>query len=541
MGLNLSVPTRSLRVLCRVELDPAKVADWLAELPPLDLGGTSNKLFSTLTTYNRIDIDGALRLKVLELYREPVHHICLELQKQYIGLPLPLSDKHKNIAERSRQFQIEMAFGYKQLVLEHLNTKAEHASATPAATPIQRALRYLTDILAISYVSYAPPPAGIWQEIHALYRHAETLRLAEAEVDDALNIARLKSSVSHAYKQALLLDLSDPNHLSARMIAKVSHYLDRWAGLAQLTVPSERFDSACQFLIDPGIDRAGVINTGEAITDGADYRLLNTIELARTIHAQLTVLQSGQEPALDGLERDFFADGGQELLLRLINVWGVNPQRIFRRTVKSDADIQLAIGIDAINYWLNGGCVLRNSSSFIGPEPERTAVGVARKKQTSTGGSDHEYSTWNLQDESAGGMALVKKGVIHTRVRVGDIVATRMPNQDDTWTIAVIRWARSASPSVVEIGTQRLSPSAQSIMIKTIAENGKESDFLPALLLPAVDTPNQPQTLVAPRGTFKPQRVLYVDDGSRLYPIIATTPVEVTNGFERFQYRLARL
>ncbi len=540
MDLKLAVPALSTRVLTEVELRPAKVAKWLEDLPLLNLVETSRKLFSTLMVYNRIEIEPQQRLALLELYRPVVRDVCAELQRQFVGLPLPLSDKHKSIAEQARQFQVEMAFGYKRLVLQPPALAA--ASARPGhaelALPIQRAVRYLTGVHALSYQAYSPCPSGTWEEIHSLYRHAETLGVATLEVADALNRSLPLSSVAHAYKQALLLDLANPYHLPARQIERIHHYLDRYASLAVLTAATATFDPTCQFLIDLLGQNAGIVNTGDtALDDPGRYRLLNTVELARTIHTQWTALQRGETPPADGVDSAFFTEGGQELLFRLANAWGLHPRRTFRRSSAQEGELEVAIGIDAINYWLNGGRRFVVSAAQVGPMPQRTTLGLHEPKAADDSTTpEREYSTWQLLDEGAGGQALVKKGLITTRVRVGDVVATRRAG--GTWEIGIIRWVRSASSSHAEIGTQRIAPHAEACVVKTFNERNEESDFLPALLLPEIAPLKIPPSLLTHRGVYRPRREIYMDNGSRLYRLVITQPVEVTAAYERFQFSL---
>jgi hypothetical protein len=542
MELKLAVPALSTRVLTEVELQSPKVAKWLENLPLLNVVETSRKLFSTLTVYNRIEIDTRERLALLELYRPTVRNVCAELLQQYVGLPLPLSDKHKSIAEQARQFQVEMAFGYKRIVQEQAMATAAAAGKPDAeelALPIQRAVRYLTGVHAMSYQSYSPCPTGTWEEIHALFRHAETLGAATVEVPDTLNDSIPHSSVAHAYKQALLLDLANPYHLPARQIERIHHYLDRYASLATLTPATAVFDPTCQFLIDLHGQNAGIVNTGDtALDDPARYRLLNTVELARMIHTQWTGLQRGEIPPPDGLEPEFFRDGAQELLFRLANAWGLHPRRTFRRTSGQDVTVDVVIGIDAINYWLNGGRRFAVSSSFVGPTPQRTTLGLHEPKVTHDTTPEHDFSTWHVLDEGAGGQALVKKGLITTRVRVGDIVATRRSSNGGSWEVGIIRWVRSASSSHAEIGTQRIAPQAEACVVKTFNERNEESDFLPALLLPEVNALKMPPSLVTHRGVFKPQREIYMDSGYRLYKLVLTEPVDVTAAYERFQFEV---
>jgi hypothetical protein len=545
MDLNLTVPSLSGRVLAEIETKPAKVEQWLSELPLLNIAETSRRVLSHLNIYNRIALEAPLRLQLLELHRYAVNQLGNELAKQYIGLPLPLPDKNKTVAEQHRQFQIEMAFGYKWVVIDALKVQAGPvAPGAPAlakdklALAIQRAIHYLGETLVLSYESYAPLPLGTWRELHALYRHAERLGLQDIEQPDLCNAALQKSSPAMAYKQALLLDLADPYHLSARQVDKITRYLDRWAGLATILPAPGAFDPTCQFLIDLNNDRAGIAYTADTeLGQTEPYRLLNTVELARKVHEQLIQLRHGETPELDGLDAGVFRDG-YETLRRLINAWGLHPKRAFRRSARPGAELRVAIGIDGINYWLNGGSKFVVSSTFVGPLPQRTQIGAEDHRRQVRITAEHlDYTSWNVLDESAGGFSLAKKGQIRTRVRVGDIVATRAAG-DTGWSIAAIRWARSASPSSIEIGLQRIAPNGEAVVIKTVSESGAESDFLPALRLPEVPAVKEPATLITHCGVYRPDREIYMDNGYRLYKLRLRSLLESTSAYERFEYEI---
>lgn len=536
MSLTLAVPNLAERNAGEIELQPQKVRKWLDELPLLNATETGRKLFATLSLHNRVDYDPKLRLELLELFRYPVSQLSLEFTKQYIGLPLPLSEKHKSVAEQNRQFQLELANGYKRVVLGLSSAPGAHAPALQALA-IQRAIRCLTGALAVSYQTYSPCPQGAWKEIHALYAHAEQLGLAEAGVKDDFNKALPECSVSHAYKQALLLDFSDPYHLPPRMVDWAHHYLDRWAPLAQLTAATSAYNPTCQFLIDRDNDHAGIAYTaGTVPEDTQRYHILNTVELARQVHAQLTRLANGEMPPAEGLRDNFFQECGQDLLRRLVSAWGVNPQRAFRRSPATDRRMEIAIGMDRINYWINGGKKFVVSSSFVGPEPQRTQLASEIIKHKDIKIPGRELSTWEVHDESAGGLSLSKDGQIHLHIQVGDLLITRTPGEGNPWSVGVIRWVRSTGMSSIEIGIQHLAPRADPVVIKTVNEKGKESDFLPGLLLPEIKPLKQPQTLVTHRGVFRPDTGVYMDNGCRLYRIAPTRLIEASHSFEQFSF-----
>src|SRR5204863_844773 len=229
----------------------------------------------------------------------------------------------------------------------------------------------------------------------------------------------------------------------------------------------------------------------------------------KSLQANAAVVDSELAP-------DFYKHGAQEMLLRLINVWGINPKRTFRRSRRATGKLDVAVGLDAVAYWLNGARQFVLSAELFGPFPQRTNVGVfARAQKDAARPADYDYVSWDIKDESAGGMSLAKNGSLRRRVKVGDLIAARS-GTEDAWTVSAVRWVKSANPSSVEIGIQRLAPSAVPVVVKVISETNEESDFLPALLLPPIPALKEPETLVTACNLFRANRIMYLDNGTRL-------------------------
>ncbi|MFV1997251.1 MAG: hypothetical protein ACC641_04485 [Acidiferrobacterales bacterium] len=556
MDLNLTVPEMDDQCMAVAETKPGKVELWLADLPLLNPAETGYKIFSALTALNRVPLDDKTRLKLLEIYREPVARLCTKLKDEYIGQPLPLTDNGRTAANRARELQIEMAYGYKQLVLNTMKTSRGRPGGramNSLALSIQRAIRYLSESLVKSYQFYAKAPENTWREIHQLCKLAEACDIIDNPVDDPLNSTLPRSSVSNVYKQALLVDFSDPYHLPVKLVGLIQHFLNRWAALAILAPAKPHPARNCQFLIDLRGDRAGELMFPSEVTfDEQHYRILNTVELARTIHSQLTMIQRGELPAPDGLHQDFFeGEYIQDMLKRLLNSWGVIPKRSFSRTDKSGSHIDVAIGIRAINHWLNGGRKFLLSSEFVGPmQEQRPGIGgkyisgvsgingadtALDQNQTVEIDPELVYASWDIVDESAGGLAIAKDQVKHQQARVGDIIAVRSPDSG-LWEVSGIRWVKTSEAGSLEIGMKRISPIATPVQLKMVGEDQIETDFMPAIMVPALAIIKQKQGLLTHKGLFRPGRELFFDDGFRLVKLRATQLVESTPVFEHFAY-----
>ena len=533
MTLQFALPQLSGSVV--VNFDPAETERWLADLPVLNTAESSHQLIGALTRLNRQPLDDKTRLRLLELYRRPVHIVCAEQQRRYLGLPLPLPQDSRLVAERVHQFQVEMAYGYKRIVLGFSESGERGPEATPElALAMQRAIRYLTLGIVRSYELYAPVPEGTWREMHELYRYAETKEITAVPVDDGLNTAVAHSSIGHAYKQALLLGFSDPYHLPAQLLQKIDQYLDAYAPLAQITPVAAALKAECQFLVSLESDRAGIVDTENLrFTADSQYRLLDTVGLVLTMHEQLSALRNGEQPTPDALGKDFYANRGQEMLIRLITSWGVNPKRHFSRTPKDGVKAEVVHGIGNIRLCVNGGTAFTPSTTEVGPQPAHREIG----SQNAVPGAPADRKTvsgvpWILLDESAGGFSLESSGAAGRHIQVGDLIAVRIVDLKTEWEIAVVRWARSSKSDQIEIGAQRLAPAAKPVAVNSPPGN----NFAMALRLPEVRPLRQPQTLITPYGSFKQQRILILDDGFRTYQIRATRLVNQTSSFDQFEF-----
>ena len=556
MDLGLSLPESVENAGVDVELRAGKLASWLDSLPILNLVDTSYKIFQALYATNRTRIDDKSRLKLLEAYRQPVATICDELEKEFIGNSLPLSTKALQSASRARSLQAEMANGYKILAQElatDLDGKVKDKTKLHLAMTVQRAIYHLASSLYYSYISYHPASPGTWKEIHRLYEFASIYQATDIEIDDPLNRVKGKSTANKNYKNAILLDLSGPYHLPGRSVQNISSCLQSWGDLATLEPAASLPKDSCQFLITRERDSSGEIYDGRNVDTVhlSKYLMLNTLELARHVHSRLKALGSGKVQEEKGVHEGLFTEeNSRELLSKLVSSWGVNPKRNFRRVSRKGDSVEVALGIESINFWLNGGDTLTLSSEFVGPMPQKNKMGYlymdasSDKEVSSTSlelekNPDLKFVEWDVVDESAGGIALSTSRLKHQRTKVGDILAVR-DRRAGNWEIAVIRWIQNPDSGTVSIGAQRLAPDAVPIAINVLDESGKDSKFKPALLLPAMQALKQPATIVAEKSSLQRGQQFFMDNGYQMNEARATRVLESTTAFERFEFSIIR-
>ncbi len=525
MVLKLSIPGRRAEGQANVATRPSETRRWLANLPALDPTEARRLLREALYTLNRLELADRTRFKLLELYREHVAITSREIEKRQIGLSVPLPRNSEAIVNQIRDLHIEMAFGYKALVLNaaRASSSRRRLNKTALATAIHRAIRYLAEILRRSYQSYAPYPDGTWFEIHQLYQYARSRGILTKRVEDPLNELWAASDILHIYKLALLLGLSDPYQLPYRTVDWVYVALESWVGLARLQgSPIESKDS-CQFVIDLDSDRPGepcLPNTQGK--DAERHIILDTTELTIAIHAQLSGQAEGSNLKLG--QGELNRDQIQEMLYRLIIRWGVGPVRRFSRT-QTRGTWELTTGLNTVYYFLNGG------GDLGGDVGDPVVTGIP---------GDYR-SEWASGNESATGLFLSLDKPVDVQLRVGQLVAVRPIEQGTEWAVGVIRWVKSSGPGNIEVGIEKMGPGARAATVKSVPcfdleIEGRRS--MMAIVVPEIKALERRQTLITPKGIFKPQGTLVMEMAGDCHMIQATRVIESVRSFDWFEFAI---
>lgn len=519
MPLTLTVPAPDQAEKLNVETRPRHLKAWLDNLPLANLPEASRVLCDGIGALNRRKVGMETRLKLLELYRDAALKLLPALEEQYVAARLPLPEKNRRMADLARKLQMELANGYKIILLDYQGRRLALGMGKVAQAAAQRAMSALGRVLAVCYQTYAPTPSGIWFEVHQIFRFAIEQGIANEPVADMDG----ESSVGLVYKQTLLLALSNPYLLNPGEVERIQNYLALFGGLAQLQPFAQTGNTVGLFLVQTDGDNPP--RPVSRSTDGDDSRngiLLNTLELAHALHHHVERLDAGESPK--NLRLPVFAreSGYRDMLRHLLRHWSAAPKRVFQR-IQNICGTEVCIGLPAIHHFLGGA-----EADSEGNDLEFTSAPAAKGPKLSSG-------KWLIVNESAGGLAL--RGILEIlpQVRPGDIIGLKMEGTG-AWHIGAVRWVKSDKAKHLEIGAQLVAPKADPVRVRpSIA--GPADASQPALLLPEILLLKQPETLVAPRGTFGPQRELLIEFGGGMSQTVrAARLVEQTASFERFEF-----
>ena len=103
--------------------------------------------------------------------------------------------------------------------------------------------------------------------------------------------------------------------------------------------------------------------------------------------------------------------------------------------------------------------------------------------------------------------------------------------------MSVVRWIKATAAQDLMVGVQLLAPSAQAVAVKPVSiHNQEEDEFKFSIWLGKSDVLNRPASLVAPAGTYSPDRNLFMDNGEILYMIRTSKLVESSHQFDWFEF-----
>ncbi len=567
--MQFSVPNRTRPESGAFDSRPASVKAWIEALPMANIGATTRLIYAALNDLNHQDIPAQQRLKSLQLLHKPIQYISDHMKKHFVGQALPLSAKNLKIAQLSRDLSQAMATGYKVVVAEQLETAARRDKKLLLGA-VHQALRYLGQVLLKTYQAYEAIPAGTWQEVHSLYRFAESQKLHRTAIPGTDGAA----SIDESYKQILLLALACPYRLRHGEAGAVYQALLDCSGLAALQPRDSASDAL--FVVDLEQDQPPGYRVLHGPTAGENARLLDTRRLAARLRKALTdkEVPCGAQQGQERLR--------EPTLRRLMLAWGITPKRRFSR-VKNHSQVIVSMGLSSIHYFVSGevafnaasvahecyrelGAVpplhyrepadfgartLRGAGDEPLPDvwelsyrlegaasPSSTERAVARAAAGMQIDTSHYTQSWKMVNVSAGGYCMLWDNPETTRAQVGELLGIREESDPDTfhWRLGVIRWMKYDEKRGLELGVQMLSPGAVAIAARPDTPQSDDESYTRGLLLPEIASIQQRATLLLPSPPFKVGTTAVANCHGKDVRVQLTELVENTGSFAQFQY-----
>ena len=554
--LHLRIPQQTLSNLSFAEGSEKGIAQWLANLPKANIGETARQLYQGLIELNQYDVPADKRLAMLERIRPEVHYVCTALSRYYLGQSIVLEDKPRKVANLSQSLQNHLANGYKIIVAQERSIKSrDHANLMTLA--LQRSIRGLCGPLLRAFQLYCPVADGVWLELHQLYQLARKRNLHQTPVPDSESADRRPRSMEQCALVALLMGASRPNQMRQSAMGRLFATLEDWSRYARLVSPE---DSKALFIINPDMDcppRYKSLIRGESL----DHSLgLDTRKLVNGIKEFMTTGSDYRG------ELHIPSVLGVELLQHVSQSWGDLAERTFNR-IPSQGHLRVSIGMSATHYRISGKSFARMidasdaelnpfsdaaqrareggwSSAFDGGDSvEWHAAGVEQINYGSNSEEaeegDEQYPIHNLPivNHSPGGFCLTWPKEVPKQLQAGELLGIQEANEQD-WSLAVVRWIRQVRGGGTQMGIELIAPHCIPCAAKLIRKTGEPSQYLRALLLPAVTAIDRPATIITPRLPFQVNSKINILQGGKVEKANLSNRVSATGSFSQFEYHL---
>lgn len=518
--LQEALPERSAPARDAFQVDPKALKRWIDALPLANASVSARMLFQAVRELNRMAIDPVLRLTALEALRVPVGQLADTIDRHIVGSSFPLPPQKAQLAAAARDFQREMAVGYRLAVVELCGAegKVPFLRGRAVGLAIERAISHLNAELCKGYLVYAAPGEGVWRTLNALYGFALGARLEDKALDDPL-LGGAACSPRSSYAHALLMAASNPYRLSQKEIHESFQITRAWAPSTQLNPGAA---GAQGYAVPLEEDRGpGYLPEERSAADGAtlafDTRQLES-ELARQLD-----LAAAHGGGLSFRVKSGAAIGASaDLVRRLMSAWQFYPDRAHSRLPAGHL-LETLVGLHAIHYYLAGAI---DFETFV-----RRACGTAvhateRERLASWSppageGGRPEVVSARVLDQSLGGYRLLWEPTGQVRARVGELVAVSLPaDADDSederdWMIGVIRWLRVTADGGVDAGLELLARRARAAVLRALDAAGQPRPSVRAVLLG--------------RGT----------EQAAAAPLVVVAPSVIERGAPRYELRAA--
>lgn len=478
------------------------ILEWLAIAHGRPQGAESaDPLHRQLLLLRESPIPGPQRVKLLDLLYSHCEQIVRSELPRLQEIALPITRRQRQRVRALLDLLEAIAQDYFNTLAELFDPEAGTIPKTPHLS-LRRAMHAISWQIRIYHLIGAPPPPGLWQQLHAGYRTARRLGVT-LQPDTPSN-----STIHDIYTATLLAAIAQPASFSSRELQFIADYITGGTP-SPVLYDSPPADDGAVFWIDPDKDFPAYALVRRAPTSEPEILYFSCTPIAETACRHREQLISGTPAASLSLPDFASSHAGLGVLKRLAKLWGHPVKRKFPRRRQSYRAL-LCTGMSQL-------------------------LQLARTPE-----QPPDSSEWMVINESPDGYSLMHMSGETQALKVGDIVAIHALGEraeaTHSWHVCIIRWAISENPEHIELGLQVLA--ARAIAAEIAHPNMPEGGNVNALILPETPPLRPREALVLPTGLLRENTrriiVLIEKDNLEIREVQATHLDEQTSSIEIF-------
>ena len=521
MALVLSTPAGTQSLPKDIETNPKKARAWIESLPLTKTAASARIVADHIRALNRAKLPAEERVELLEIYRPVIAVLLDELDAVYAYSVLPMPQKQLDAFTQAQDLLTECAHSYKLLLLEKTGKLIMFNLKKHLPLPLYRAMSYLSGLMLQSYKTYHPLPPSVWQDFHALYQCA-----IEHNLDGEIIDADSKQSIGELYIVSLLISLADPYRLMHKEVERVVQILSQNRGLTAIRDNADGLDPQRLFVVALDSDQAPKVLVKGTRPTGQVLRLVDPTPLVGRLQERLKDAGNAATAAKSHATHDL-----NDLMSRLIRLWGDPPKRQFRRNA-AETGVALCSSIKGIAYFAE---LATNEN----PEADAAAIREGRtipllKIPLDPMSQLIGVEEWQVLNQSAHGLRMHRDSGGNVGITVGEVVGVRFVG-GRAWNVGVVRWLTLLEGDALEFGLELISPAATSITIEPTIGSGAKP--MPALLIAPLLGEADADTIMTSPETFADLREYELVDHGNIRHVRAITLIERTSRFDLFQFQ----
>ncbi|TCS40773.1 hypothetical protein BCF53_108138 [Reinekea marinisedimentorum] len=373
------------------------------------------KVVTNLHNLNRMPINGDARLN---LTASLINQYLRYIPKVRSGEVKLTPVQRKEIPELNREF----AYATKLLLRDAVPHSKEEA-----ANFVYWAISAMAEQLQDFSDQHRPQPGILWAELNRLYYYAEVRFLTDFHSNKPDN-----RDIESRYKQALLFQASQPEHLNESERHLVDAYLRKWAFRAQLSQQESRELNAHFFYIDLEA-KSGIQTSRQLQTPGNDssIRVLNPLPIIEQARQHMGQLRRGTAAENIGFSRKADNIDAFMTLKKALLAWKQSTSRRFERAPCA-TEAKTALGLQMIHQYL---------------KTPRSVLSDLSASET-------------INQSKTGACIKMDQSSLTKPVSVGDVIMHHQ-NDESKGKLAIVRWLKQVGDSItfgIEFITGNLQP-----------------------------------------------------------------------------------